>query len=214
LPLAAGCRTVTRGPMVVDGEAVNDAHEAPNLECTCGIYAAKNIEHLRTTRYSQYGIHGEVNLWGTVVEHKFGWRAQCAYPKSLFLPPDILPFTLAGIQSRLKTLTAYRTDVFVADPNGNIPLSAKGCFNPAGLDYLINRSKEYCERRRQERTLKKGDRVALLASGIAVVEEAGRKEVHVVLRNTHALTIPRNHVIWNQQNMRWECGVILEEKCA
>jgi hypothetical protein len=215
LPLAAGCRTVTRGPMVVDGEAVNDAHEAPNLECTCGIYAAKNIEHLRTTRYSQYGIHGEVNLWGTVVEHKFGWRAQYAYPKSLFLPPDILPFTLARIQSRLKTLTAYRIDVFVADPKGNIPLWAQGSdFDPAGLDYVINMSNEYYVRRRQERTLKKGDRVALLAGGIAVVEHTDDKGALVVLWNRIKLRIARKGIVWDEFNMRWECGALLEEQCV
>ena len=213
-PLAAGCRAASQGTMVGQAEAAHSAHETPQFDCTCGIYAAKDIQHLRTTGYWQYKIHGEVNLWGTVVEHKLGWRGQYAYPKSFFLQPDALPFTLAGIQSRLRTLTAYRIDVFVADPKGNIPLSAKDCFNPAGLDYLINRSKEYYDRRRQERTLKKGDRVALLASGIGVVEKVNDKEVHVVLKNIHAFRIPRNHVIWNQQNMRWECGVILEEKCA
>jgi hypothetical protein len=149
------------------------------------------------------------------VEHKLGWRAQYAYPKSFFLQPDALPFTLAGIQSGLKTLTAYRIDVFVADPKGNIPLWAQGSdFDPAGLDYLINMSNEYYSRRRQERTLKRGNRVAVLGRGIAVVEEADCKEVHVVLRNTHALGIPRNQVVWDQQNMRWECGALLEEQCA
>jgi len=89
---------------------VHDRIQCAALTSSCtltarvGIYAAKNIEHLRTTGYWQYGIHGDVNLWGTVVEHKLGWRAQFAYPKSLFLPPDALPFTLAGIQARIATL--------------------------------------------------------------------------------------------------------------
>jgi hypothetical protein len=55
------------------------------LECTCGVYAAKNIEHLRQLGYEGRGIRGEVHLWGTVVEHELGWRAQFAYPKSLVL---------------------------------------------------------------------------------------------------------------------------------
>ena len=134
-PLAAGCGAAARGIIVGRAEAVRGAHEAPHSDCTCGIYAAKNIEHLRQSGYERYGIHGEVNLWGTVVEHKLGWRAQFAYPKSLFLPPDALPFTLAGIQARLKTLTAYRIDVFIADRKRDIPLSAKDSgFDPAGLD--------------------------------------------------------------------------------
>jgi len=211
-PLAAGCRAAARGPVVSRVEAAHDAHEAPHSDCTCGVYATQNIEHLRNTRYWQYGIHGEVYLWGTVVEHERGCRAQYAYPKSLFLPPDTLLFTLAGIQSRLKTLTAYRIGVFVADPKGNIPLWANDSgYDCAGLDYLIEMSNEYYERRRQERTLKKGDRVALLARGIAVVEQIDHKQVHVLLRNTHALRVPRSHVIWDQQNMRWECELVSEK---
>jgi hypothetical protein len=66
------------------------------------VYASKSLEHLRTTGYARYGIHGEVNLWGTVVEHEQGWRAQFAYPKNLYLPLDILPFTLALERTRLR----------------------------------------------------------------------------------------------------------------
>jgi len=187
-------------------EAVRGAHEAPHADCTCGVYAAKNIGHLRTTGYWQYGIHGEVNLWGTVMEHKLGWRAQFAYPKSLFLPPNAIPFTLAGIQARLKTLTAYRIDVFIADRKGDIPLSAKDSgFDPAGLDYIIKMSNEYYDRRREERTLKKGDRVAVLGRGIAVVEQTDDKEALVVLSNRLELKIARKDIVLNQQNMRWEC---------
>jgi len=57
-PLAAGCRVA--------------AHELPHSDCTCGVYAARNLEHLRQFGYEQRGIHGEVYLWGTVVEHKLG----------------------------------------------------------------------------------------------------------------------------------------------
>jgi hypothetical protein len=136
-PLAAGCMAAARGTIVGRAEAVHYAHEPPHSDCTCGIYATKSIEHLRKTRYTQSGIHGEVFLWGTVVEHRLGWRAQYAYPKNLFLSPHALPFTLAGIQARLKALTAYRIDVFIADRKGDIPLSAKDSgFDPAGLDYI------------------------------------------------------------------------------
>jgi len=126
----------------------------------------------------RFGVCGEVFLWGKVVEHEFGWRAQLAYPKNFFLSPDALPFTLAEIQSRLTMLTAYRSDVFVADPKGNIPLWAKDSgYDAAGLGYLIERSKRYHDRRRQERTLKSGDRVAILGRGIAVVEQVEAKKV-------------------------------------
>jgi hypothetical protein len=210
--LPAACGGTARVPIFGHAEAVRGAHAAPHSDCTCGVYAAKNIEHLRTTGYWQYGIYGEVNLWGTVVEHKLGWRAQFAYPKSLFLLPDALPFKLAEIQSRLKMLTTYRIDVFIADPKGDIPLSGKDSgFDPAGLDYIIRMSNEYYDRRREKRTLKKGDRVAVLGRGIAVVEKIDHNQVHVLLRNTYALRVPRNHVVWDQQNRRWECEAILEE---
>jgi hypothetical protein len=204
-PLAARCRVYSAGTIVGRAEAVHDAHDAPQANCTCGVYASKSLEHLRTTGYARYGIHGEVNLWGTVVEHEQGWRAQLAYPRNLFLPPNALPFTLAEIQSRLNTLTTYRIDIFVADPKRNVPLWAKDAgYSPAGLDYLIERSKQYYDRRRQERTLKKGDRVAILGRGIAVVEQVDGKEVHVVLWNRCMLRIGRKEIVWDEGNTRWE----------
>ena len=75
--------------------------------------------------YWQYGIHGEVNLWGAVVEHKLGWRAQYAYPKSFFLQPDALPFRLTETNSRLKTLTAFGIDIFIAGDYESICLWKK-----------------------------------------------------------------------------------------
>jgi hypothetical protein len=107
----------------------------------------------------------------------------------------------------LKTLIAYRAAIFVADPNGNIPLWARDSgYDSAGLDYLIKTSKQYYDRCRQERTLKKGDRVALRCVGIAVVEQVDDKDLQVVLRKEYAFKIPRNHVAWDQQNMRWEAS--------
>jgi hypothetical protein len=38
-----------------------------------------------------------------------------------------------------------------------------------------------------------------------VVEQAGNKEVMVVLGNRLALRIARKDIVLNQQNMRWEC---------
>lgn len=63
--------------------------------------------------YAGRGIHGEVYLWGNLVEHRMGWRAEFAYPKSLLLRPDVIPFTLAEIDARLKILIAFGTDIFI-----------------------------------------------------------------------------------------------------
>jgi hypothetical protein len=101
-----------------------------------------SLEHLQKNGYDRCGIYGEVCLWGTVVEHERGWRAQLAYPKNLFLSPDALPFTLAEIWPRLQALTFYGSDIFVLDNDQTISLWGKRSgFDPAGLDYLIERSK-------------------------------------------------------------------------
>ena len=205
-PLAAGCRAAARGTMVGRAEAVHGAHEPPHSDCTCGVYAAKNLAHLRQFGYERRGIHGEVYLWGTVVKHKLGWRAQFAYPKSLFLPPDAIPFTLTEIDARLKMLIAFGADIFILGDHESIRFWKNGSgFDAAGLDYLIKTRQQYYVRCQRERTLKKGDRVAVLRRGIAVVEQTDDKEVVVVLGNRRVVRIARKDIVLNQQNMRWEC---------
>jgi hypothetical protein len=182
----------------------HDAHEPPHLDRTCGVYAAKNIEHLRQLGYEGRGIRGEVHLWGTVVEHELGWRAQFAYPKSLVLPPDLISSDTKEMEARLGALAAYDIDIFMLGRR-TIPLCRKGSgFDAAGLDYLIGKRMEYYVRRQRDRTLMKGDRGAVLGRGIAVVEHANDTEVHALLRNKLTLRIARREIRWDQQNMRWE----------
>ena len=204
-PLAAGCRAAAGGTLVGRAQALHGAHELPHPNCTCGVYAAKTLKHLRQFGYQERGIHGEVYLWGTVVEHRLGWRAQFAYPKSLFLPPDAIPFTLAEIDARLKTLIAFGADIFIVGEHESIRFWKNGSGFDAGLDYLLKKRKEFYVRRQWERTLKKGDRVAVLGRGIAVVEQTNDKEALVVLWNRHAVRIARKDIVLNQQNRRWEC---------
>jgi hypothetical protein len=76
----------------------------PHLSCTCGIYAYKEkprllreIRNKMTTPAIYSGlrlVYGEINLWGKVVEHRDGYRAQFGYPKRLWCTPAIEP--LAG----------------------------------------------------------------------------------------------------------------------
>jgi len=208
--LAARCRASTVvGPIAGRTEAVHDAHEPPQTNCTCGVYAVKTLHHFRSAGYERYGIHGEVYLWGTVVEHELGWRAQFAYPKTLFLPPDLIPSDTKEMESRLEALAAYSTDIFIVGGGQKISLCRKGSgFDAAGLDYLIAKRTQYYDRRQQERTLKKGDRVAVLGRGIAVVERADETEVHALLRNRIMLRMRRDDIVWNQQNVRWEAEVL------
>ena len=208
--LAARCRaSVVVGPIAGRAEAVHDAHEPPQTNCTCGVYASKSLEQLLTTGYAKCGIHGEVYLWGTVVEHELGWRAQFAYPKTLFLPPDLIPSDTKEMESRLEALAAYSTDIFIVGGGQSIPLCRKGSgFDAAGLDYLIGKRTHYYDRRQRDRTLMIGDRVAVIRRGIAVVEHADETEVEALLGNKTILRMRRKDIAWNLQNVRWEAKVL------
>ena len=204
-PLEARCGPPA-GTIVSRAEATHSPSELPHLDCTCGVYAAKNLEHLREIDYEKLGVHGEVYLWGTVVEHRLGWRAQFAYPKSLFLPPDRVPFKVAELDARLKVLIAFGADIFLVGANESVRLWAKESgFDAAGVDYLLKARQEYYIRRLYERTLKEGDRVAVLGQGIAVVEHTDEKEALVVVGKRLALRIALKNIVLNQQNNRWEC---------
>lgn len=76
-------------------------HGAPDQDCRCGVYGSTDITHLRhyvqeTKKNHPHGppvvvtstnrVFGLVKLWGTVIECSQGYRAQCAYPHSLYLP--------------------------------------------------------------------------------------------------------------------------------
>jgi hypothetical protein len=201
--LEARCRVAPVARHVAD--AVN---EVPNRKCTCGIYAAKNSEHLRQIGYADGGICGEVYLWGTVVEHKLGWRAQFAYPKSLSLPLSLLPFTLAELNARLLVLIAFGIDIFVRHNRESMRLWKHGQgYESGGLDYIISLRGEHYLRQQEERKLKNGDRVALLGREIAVVKQADEKEAGLVLGNGELLRVARKDIVLNQQNRRWECEV-------
>ena len=50
-----------------------------NCELQCGIYGMKF-----GTRF-KFHFNGEVYLWGLIVEHELGYRAEYAYPKCLYL---------------------------------------------------------------------------------------------------------------------------------
>jgi len=197
--LEARCRVAPAARHIAEA-----ANEVPHRKCTCGIYAAKNREHLRQIGYAD-GVCGEVYLWGTVVEHKLGWRAQFAYPKSLGLPLSLLPFTLAELNTRLLALIAFGIDIFVLHNNESMRLWKHGQgYDTHGLDYIISLRGEHYIRQQQERTLRKGDRVALLGRGIAVVQQVNDERAVVVLGNVLSLQIARNKIVLNKQNMRWE----------
>jgi hypothetical protein len=88
--------------------------------CTCGVYAARTLDHLTEINYRDFGIHGEVNLWGKVWQHKLGYRAEFAYPRNFVVPPGFLPANLSILESKVKALTAYGQPVIV-EASGRTP---------------------------------------------------------------------------------------------
>lgn len=92
-------------------------HEAPAEGCSCGIYAVKRPDAFSAVVH----IYGEVYLWGEVIEHELGYRAEYAYPKTFVVYPR--ESTVLGesrlledeIEARIGQLTAYGVDVLVVD---------------------------------------------------------------------------------------------------
>ena len=81
--------------------AAGNAGCCKGILCTCGIYCYKTraqVETLENQPTENTHVYGEVYLWGRVVEHEHGYRAQFAYPKSLV--------GVEGIQHKLAQ--AYR----------------------------------------------------------------------------------------------------------
>lgn len=55
--------------------------EAPAWDCTCGYYAVADIDWLDTRLW-----RASVDLWGTVVMHEHGWRAQYQQIRRIYAP--------------------------------------------------------------------------------------------------------------------------------
>jgi len=60
--------------------------DCPSEDCDCGIYSMRGPEDFGD---AEMGVVGEVYLWGKVIEHEDGYRAEFAYPKELwFFDPN------------------------------------------------------------------------------------------------------------------------------
>ena len=149
------------------------------------------------------------------MEHEQGFRAEFAYPKTLCVSPETLPVTVKEIQTRIQALVGYGCDIFISQDYSNVPLWRKGTgLDADGLDFLMSRGREWYARRMQERTIKKGDRIAVLGRGIASVRQITEEHVHAVLCNRSALQIQRKAIVWHKQNMRWEIMAFSSPSCA
>jgi DNA-binding CsgD family transcriptional regulator len=117
--------------------------QAPLADCTCGIYALKTGEQLGEFGEAHWrGISGEVYLWGTIIEHSHGYRAQYAYPKRLVVSAPCDPLSDDGlgsgsveeVQSHLESMTKYAADIFL--PNGVPVWTVRSGYDDDGLKSL------------------------------------------------------------------------------
>lgn len=60
-------------------------HRAPEADCTCGLYAVDGLDRLPAVTGRDVTVIGSVALWGTMVEHDSGFRAELGYPDRLRL---------------------------------------------------------------------------------------------------------------------------------
>lgn len=58
-------------------------HQVPGLDCLCGLHATNDEGRLRRTRSP--AVIGTVAMWGRIVEHERGYRAEIGYPQRLRL---------------------------------------------------------------------------------------------------------------------------------
>ena len=175
-PLKATClsRRVALGYEVSE-------HEAPQSTCTCGIYATKDHELLYGFGLRQLGIEGEVFLWGTVVEHTYGWRTQYAYPKSLVITREMVPYGAKNAESFLAALIAYRADVFLSVSERKLVLWTKRSgYGKDGLN-VLRQAANSVHRVRVAILSDKQERVQVLTQQVKLSENAKVIFAHSVL---------------------------------
>jgi len=112
-------------------------HQAPGENCSCGIYAAKDFEHLKKHGYwdaiGDDRVHGDIYLWGKICEHELGYRAQFAYPKNLTFRLKELPWSMREVEQEITTLTEYGVDVYFQPSKKEKRMLGPSIADPEGL---------------------------------------------------------------------------------
>lgn len=190
-------------------------HFVPNENCTCGMYAGINMKHLIDINYIQRGIHGAVSLWGRLMRHTHGWRAQFAYPKFFVVPVNMIPFDMAEAQRRLATLVEFDVDIYLQTERDarvgqeKIPLWVRDFgYSQQGLSLLIEKRKKWYTENPNAPKLAVGDRVAVFSSdggGIGIVQKFEGDDMWYTMFSPDTMyRKPVKSVVWNEKNWRWE----------
>lgn len=113
-------------------------HPAPEPTCSCGVWAVRRPQ-LAIAGLDIYGrswkpVHrvlGRVSLWGRVVEHDQGWRAECAYPAELFVPSRRLHGPVVpGLDELVEALTVYAVPLSLLEAGARGPLARELAATP------------------------------------------------------------------------------------
>jgi hypothetical protein len=90
------------------------AHDAPDEDCVCGVYACDDANAaLFYAHRSGSAVVGRTKLWGRVVEHEAGWRAERSYPEAIYVPREQFHETAGDVAAHLAH--RYLVPVHVVD---------------------------------------------------------------------------------------------------
>lgn len=191
-------------------------HDVPDPNCTCGMYAGINMQHMIDIGYIQRGIHGEVSLWGRLMRHTLGWRAQFAYPKFFVVPANMIPVRAEEALKRLAALAEFGVDIYLQPEREarvgqqTIPLWVKDYgYSAQGTEFLIERWSKWNSAKIAHAPLAVGDRVAVFSNanggGIGVVKKISGDDVYYTLFSPNVIYHKKiKDVVWNERNWRWE----------
>ena len=117
-------------------------HNAPSLDCSCGIYAARSIDRATqiadcaTARFRDClgrpvlgAAIGVVSLWGTVVDCAQGWRAAFAYPARVYVLEPAYGGRRASVASAGELASELRSY--------GVPVDALGLSSPAEIGSIL-----------------------------------------------------------------------------
>lgn len=191
------------------------SHHIPDPTCTCGLYAGLNMQHMIDINYIQRGIHGEVYLWGRLMRHTLGWRAQYAYPKFFVVPVNMISAKAEEAQERLAKLVEYDVDIYLQPEREarvgqqTIPLWIKNYgYSAQGIEFLVENWKKW-NSTKTVHTLAVGDRIAVFSGvnggGIGVVTEIKGQDVYYTMFAANVIYHKKvKDVQWSERNWRWE----------
>ena len=106
-------------------------HMAPNVECSCGLHGSNGLDLLRKTK--DPSVLGRVALWGRVIEHELGYRAEFAYPQRLRLLCPICFWQWGAVRSKPDVVGTFGLGRVIPFCEEHLDLARRYGMSPRGL---------------------------------------------------------------------------------